>query len=244
MNQAKPSASAPLAALLFGALLVGILQRFVPFGPLILYPFTLFGTWVHEVGHGMTAILLGGKFDHLDIFLDASGIAYSLVRPGFRSGLVAAGGLLAPPLVGAALLLLGRKAPRALLFALAAAMILSLLLWVRTLVGWVTISGLGLAIAALARFGSDGLRLFFVQLLGLLLAMDFVARIDYLFVAAGEAGGSMRQSDVGGMAKALGGPYWFWGTVICAISAVALLAGLYSIWRSAPDETPRVRSGV
>ena len=87
MNTAKPSDSAPLAALLFGALLVGVLQRFVPFGPLLLYPFTLFGTWVHEVGHGVTAIFVGGKFDHLDIFLDASGIAYSLVQPGWRSGI-------------------------------------------------------------------------------------------------------------------------------------------------------------
>ncbi len=244
MNTAKPSENAPLAALLFAALLVGILQRFVPFGPLVLYPFTLFGTWVHEVGHGITAILVGGKFDHLDIFLDASGIAYSLVKPGWRSGIVAAGGLLAPPLVGAALLLVGRKAPRPILLLLAAAMMLSLVLWVRTLVGWVTVSGLGLLIAALGRFGSQGLRLFFVQLLGLLLAMDFVARIDYLFVAAGEAGGSLRQSDVGGMAKSLGGPYWFWGALIAAISALALLAGLWSIWRSAKDVSSRPDLGV
>jgi hypothetical protein len=239
METAKPSTSSPLAALIFGALLIVLLQRFVPFGPLLLYPFTLFGTWVHEVGHGVTAILCGGKFDHLDIFLDASGIAYSLTEKGWRAGVVAAGGLLAPPLVGATLLLLGRRMPRALLLGLATAMLVSLLLWVRTLVGWVTVSGLMLLIAALARFGTDGVRLFFVQLLGLLLAMDFVARIDYLFVAAGEAGGHLRQSDVGGMAKALGGPYWFWGGLIAALSAVALLVGLYSVWQSAPDPDER-----
>ena len=237
METAKPSAHSPLAALMFGALVIVLLQRFLPFGPLLLYPFTLLGTWVHEVGHGITAILCGGKFDHLNIYSDASGIAYTAVVPGWRSGMVAAGGLLAPPLLGATLLLLGRRLPRALLVGLSVAMLLSLVLWVRTLVGWVTVSGLILLLAGLARFGSDGVRLFFVQFVGLLLAMDFVARIDYLRVAAGEAGGQLRQSDVGGMAKALGGPYWFWGGVIAAISAVALLVGLISVWRSAPAPT-------
>ncbi|MBP8195838.1 MAG: M50 family metallopeptidase, partial [Deltaproteobacteria bacterium] len=237
METAKPSAHSPLAALMFGALVIVLLQRFLPFGPLLLYPFTLLGTWVHEVGHGITAILCGGKFDHLNIYSDASGIAYTAVVPGWRSGVVAAGGLLAPPLLGATLLLLGRRLPRALLVGLTVAMLLSLVLWVRTLVGWVTVSGLMLLLAGLARFGTDGVRLFFVQFVGLLLAMDFVARIDYLFVAAGEAGGQLRQSDVGGMAKALGGPYWFWGGVIAAISAVALLVGLISVWRSAPAPT-------
>ncbi len=239
METDKSTVHSPRAALIFGALLVVLLQRFVSFGPLLLYPFTLFGTWVHEVGHGVTAILCGGRFDHLDIFLDASGIAYSMVVKGWRSGVVAAGGLLAPPLVGATLLLLGRRLPRALLYGLSAAMLLSLLLWVRTLVGWVTVSGLMLLIASLARFGSDGIRLFFVQLLGLLLAMDFVARIDYLFVQSGEAGGRMRQSDVAGVASALGGPYWFWGGLIVAVSAVALLVGLVSVLRSPPTHSPK-----
>lgn len=233
MDHEKTTAMAPLSALFVGALLIVLLQRFVPFGPLILYPFTLLSTWVHEVGHGVTAILTGGKFDHLDIFLDASGIAYSLTRPGVAAGLVAAGGLLGPPLVGAVLLLLGRKISRALLFGLAAAMFVSLLLWVRTLVGWLSVGGLLLLIVSVARFAQAGARLFFVQFLGLVLAMDFVARIDYLFVAAGQAGGHVRQSDVGAMAQALGGPYWFWGAVIAVLSASALIAGLWSVWRSA-----------
>lgn len=236
----KPNAFAPLAALLFGVLLIGVLQRFVPFGPLILYPFTLFATWVHEMGHGLTALVLGGRFDHLDIYSDASGIAFSAIKPGFRAGLVAAGGLLAPPMLGATLLLLGRKGERGLLYGLAGMMFVSLVLWVRTLWGWGSVGGLLLLLLVVARFAQPGLRLFFVQLLGLLLAMDFVARMDYLFVAAGEAGGSMRQSDVGGMAKSLGGPYWFWGGLVATFSALALLASLYSIWKSIPENTQPV----
>lgn len=232
MDSGKPSDHSPKAALIVGALLVVLLQRFVPFGPLLLYPFTLFGTWVHEVGHGVTAILCGGKFDHLDVFADASGVAYTMVVKGFRSGLVSAGGLLAPPIVGTTLLLLGRRIPNALLFGLSAAMALSLLLWVRTLVGLVTVSALMLLIASVARFGSSGLRLFFVQLLGLLLAMDFVTRIDYLFVQSGVAGGRLSQSDVAGVASSLGGPYWFWGGLIAGLSALLLGIGLLSVLRS------------
>ena len=164
--------------------------------------------------------------------MEPSGIAYTLVIKGWRSGLVSAGGLLAPPLVGSLLLVLGRRMPKALLLGLSAAMALSLLLWVRTLVGFGTVSALLLLIASVARFGSDGLRLFFVQLLGLLLAMDFVARIDYLFVQSGQAGGRLSQSDVAGVASSLGGPYWFWGGLIAGLSALLLGIGLLSVLRS------------
>ena len=42
-----------------------------------LYPFTLLGTWVHEMGHGLGALLCGGRFDRLEIFEDASGLAFT-----------------------------------------------------------------------------------------------------------------------------------------------------------------------
>ena len=49
-----------------------------PWGPLILYPFTLFTTWVHEMGHGLTALAFGGEtlitnFDALESALAGDG---------------------------------------------------------------------------------------------------------------------------------------------------------------------------
>ena len=123
----------PVAALVVAALLIWGLQRFVPYGRLVLYPFTLLSTWVHEMGHGLTALFLGGRFERLDIYADASGLAYSYVLPGARGALVAAGGLLAPPFVGMAMLMFGRRAARPLLMGLATAMVVSLALWVSEL---------------------------------------------------------------------------------------------------------------
>ena len=95
-NKTAPQVSAK-GALLLAALLVLGLSRFVPYGRLVLYPFTLLATWVHEMGHGLTALLCGGKFAQLEIFSNASGLASTAVVPGFRQALVCAGGLLGPP---------------------------------------------------------------------------------------------------------------------------------------------------
>ena len=52
-----------------------------PFGALLLYPFTILSTWFHEMGHGLSAILMGERFDSLVIYPDGSGVAMSLVSP-------------------------------------------------------------------------------------------------------------------------------------------------------------------
>jgi hypothetical protein len=43
----------------------------------ILYPFRLFVTFVHETGHGLTAILTGGQFIRFEVFANGSGVATS-----------------------------------------------------------------------------------------------------------------------------------------------------------------------
>ena len=72
----NPAEDGSRIALILGALLILALQRWVPMGRLILYPFTLLSTWVHEMGHGISALLVGGHFLRLDIYADASGMAH------------------------------------------------------------------------------------------------------------------------------------------------------------------------
>lgn len=230
-NEAETEQPSPRAALLIGALLILVLGRYVPMGPLVLYPFTLLSTWIHEMGHGVAALLCGGIFERLDIYANASGIAYTAVVPGFRQAFVAAGGLLGPPVIGALFLLFSRRASRLLLTLLAGAMLLSLPIWVRTSVGWLSVGGLGLGIALLSRILSVSGRLFFAQLIGLLLAFDTLARGDYLFMKAAQVGGKLHPSDVAGIATALGGPVFFWGGLIAVISAMLVGVGLYSVLR-------------
>src|SRR3954468_22913468 len=91
----------PRTAILVAAALVYIVGAYVPFGHEALYPLTLFTTWVHEMGHGLTALVLGGRFTELQIFRNASGWAAAHAGAGWGDALVAAGGLLAPPITGA-----------------------------------------------------------------------------------------------------------------------------------------------
>lgn len=233
----------PRGALFLGVFLILALQRLVPFGRQILYPFTLLATWVHEMGHGMTAILCGGRFLKLEIYASAGGVAYHAGTSGWRDALVSAGGLIAPPLVGALLLLAARFAARAVLLILSLALALSVPIWVRTTVGWVTVTGLAALIAAVAVYASAGVRLFFAQLLGLLLAFDFVARIDYFFMASAPVGGKLMVSDVGAIAQALGGPHQFWGGLCAGLSAACLLVGLWAVLRPRPERLPALRPG-
>ena len=47
----------------------------LPFGRQLLYPLTLLSTFAHELGHGLTALLMGAHFDHLQLNTDGSGSA-------------------------------------------------------------------------------------------------------------------------------------------------------------------------
>lgn len=69
----------------------------VPHGRQILYPLTLLATFVHEMGHGLTALLLGNTFTQMVIHSDGSGMASWSGSPGrINVALIAAGGLVGP----------------------------------------------------------------------------------------------------------------------------------------------------
>src|SRR4051812_30415389 len=144
---------------LLGIALGSILLWQTTLGSLLLYPFTILATWFHEMGHGIAAMLSGRAFERLLIFADGSGVALSL-RPAdaFRStdALVAASGPLGPAIAGALLILSSRSptATRGALVVLGVALVVSTVIWVRSLTGWLVLPALGLGIAGLALRGS------------------------------------------------------------------------------------------
>lgn len=101
------------------ALLVSLLLWNLPFGGVLLYPFKLLATWLHELSHGLAMILVGAGFDHVIIYRDTSGLAYAYTSVGtFSTAIIAAAGYMGTPLWGAALLVVtpdARTARRALL---------------------------------------------------------------------------------------------------------------------------------
>ena len=94
--------------LLIALLLLLVLSN-VPYGRQVLYPFTLFSTWVHEMCHGIAAYLVGGKVSRLKVFGDGSGLAYTSYRgTRLRSAFVACAGYTGTPLIGGGMLLVRR----------------------------------------------------------------------------------------------------------------------------------------
>jgi hypothetical protein len=232
-------------ALLLAGLAIALIKFVVPFGRVALYPFTLTATWVHEMGHGIAALLVGGRFDRLEIFADASGLAHTIDRPGWRDAIVCVGGLLAPPIVGAAMFALARGPRRAriVLAALAALMFASIPIWVRTVTGIVAIASVAALTATFAWRGSPRARLVMAQFLAITLALDTVSRSDYLFTSSAMVGGERRASDIQRVADALGGPFIAWGLLVAIVGLALLAVGLRIAWWMPDDRVanPAIR---
>jgi len=98
------------------ALLVSLALWNAPFGwgGVLLYPFKLLATWMHELSHGFAMILTGAGFDHVIVYRDTSGLAYAYTTVGsFGTAIIAAAGYMGTPLWGALLLAVTPNAKRA-----------------------------------------------------------------------------------------------------------------------------------
>ncbi len=124
------------------ATVIVVACMFIPFGYLIVYPFRLFNTFVHEVGHAVAAVITGGYVESMVVNLDTSGY---VIRRGGWTPLVASAGYMGSILAGAALLVAGRKRE----WTRPALMVLG----VSTLLATAIFSGSGQSLMAFAGFG-------------------------------------------------------------------------------------------
>lgn len=197
-------------------------------GSLLLYPFTILATWFHEMGHGLTALLVGSSFEQLVIFADGSGYAWMrspVDQWGITEAAIAASGPLGPAVAGSLLVVASRTQARSAtaLRILGCAILLSTIVWVRSLAGWMVMPAVGCAILAVAAWGRPSLRVLAVQVLGVQACISVWRQFDYLFSDGGYVGGRAARSDTAAIADALLLPYWFWGSAI-SIVIVAMLA--------------------
>lgn len=227
----RPTSRGALLIAVAVSVIVGV---FVPFGGVLLYPFTLLATWVHEMGHGLTALALGGGFDHLEIFADASGLAHTQSAGGARDALVCLGGLVAPPIAGAVILATARGPRRAqtLLVGLGVALLVSLVVWVRSVAGFVAVPLVAAVLVLFAWWGSPRERMFLAQFIGLRLALDTMGRgMDYLFTDSVTIDGVKRASDIARVAEGFGGPRFLWSGLIASVCVTFVALGLVAAWR-------------
>lgn len=205
----------------------------VPEGDYILYPFSILATWFHEMGHGLMAMLLGGRFHQLQIFSNGSGVArYSISQALWPIGpaLVAAAGPMGPPIAGAGLILASRSFTVASLSLkiLGSLLLLSTLLWVGSGFGLVAIPILGLIILGISLKAPQWVQGFAIQFLGVQACVSTYHQLNYLFTYSA---GPLGISDTGQMQKYLILPYWFWGGLMAIASLVILFQSLRIAYR-------------
>ncbi|MGI2904249.1 M50 family metallopeptidase [Tolypothrix sp. VBCCA 56010] len=222
-----------LTWLIAAAIATIILWQF-PIGAYILYPFTILATWFHEMSHGLMALLLGGQFRKLEIFGDGSGVAsyaMSLSLAPIGPALVAAAGPMGPPIAGSALILASRSFKTATLSLkiLGGFLLLSTLIWVRSLFGLIAIPLLGLIILAIALKAPRWLQGFAIQFLGVQACVSTYHQLDYLF---SYSAGPLGLSDTAQIQQRLFLPYWFWGGLMAIASLVILVQSLRIAYRS------------
>lgn len=224
------------AILLLGIAIALVMLWQTTFGSLVLYPMTILATWFHEMGHGFAGMATGSKFDRLLIFPDGSGVARMLTAGNesrLQVAVVAASGPMGPAMAGALLIIASRNthSTRTSLWVLGAALILSTVIWVRSLTGWIILPGLGVAVLALAHCGTPPQQRLGIQVLGVQACISAWKQFGYLFSSGGSIGGQLHRSDTGAIADALLLPYWLWGIAISLAIAALLFWSLKAALR-------------
>jgi hypothetical protein len=204
-----------------GALCLGV--SLTPWGPLMLYPFTLFTTWVHECGHAVAAVLLGGAVASITIQPDTSGLTRSLMPASvLAQALVASAGYLTASIVGCFLLTASRVDRRAkpILWGIGAFMLITLLLRIRNLFGAVVVVLWAMALLFLGgKRATKGAAGFAISILAIQVSLNAVFDIRTLFLVHGA-------SDAATMARLTGAPSWLWAALWMIISIGFLVTTL------------------
>ena len=211
----------------------------LPYGQQALYPLSLLASFAHEMGHGLTALIVGVEFERLTIYADGSGLAVWRGSPGrLASALIAAGGLVGPTVAGVTLLILSRwqRFVRIALAVLAVLLLTSVVLWVRNPFGGAFVLVTALCLGSAARYLSDGGAAFFLNLLSLTLCLSLFRDIDYMFSDVALVEDVSRHSDSAMIAAYLWLPYWLWGALIASFSLVLLALGIFAASRGVAEE--------
>lgn len=215
-------------------LALGLISLFlwrIPFLGVFFYPFHLFGTFVHEISHGMAAVATGGDFQRFAVNPDLSGTAQS--RGGVQ-WIISSAGYVGSAIFGGLLVVLSAwGAPaRSVLFWLGMTLGLLCLLFVRNFFGIFT----GLAIAASLVFAGQRLNSLWADGLLLFLAVQMMLNaMNSLFDLVLLATSAPRvTTDAVIMANATGIPAVIWAVLWTGISLICLTGSLYVAYRRAP----------
>lgn len=136
------------------------------------------------------------------------------------------------------MLSLGTKVPRLTLWFFVGLMIVSCLLWIRQLTGFLILIPLLALTTAVALWAKQAGQTRTIQLYACVLSLDSLTHgINYMMTPNAYIDGEQRASDITQVAQVLPGPYYVWGGVLALLSVCILAAGLWFAWR-----TPRTKN--
>lgn len=193
-------------------------------------------TAVHELGHAVVVVLLGGKVGRVDLWSSAAGLTTFTLPRHFgraRGAAVALSGYPAPGLaglLGAFLVVAGVE--RAWLWLAAAVTALLLVLWVRNAWGISTTAAAAGLLGWLAYTRADEIvTAVGAALATLLLVGGWRAAVAHV---AGREHGGRRASDAGLAARMLRAPATLWSGVFLLVATASLAAGGWLLASIAP----------
>jgi hypothetical protein len=220
------------------ALLVSLLLWNLPFGGVLLYPFKLLATWLHEMSHGLLMLVTGNGLDRVVIYRDTSGLAHASDQAGPTAlAFIAASGYMGTSLWGAVLLVLtptARMARRALLVSaglLAASAILVIATPKNDHFGLWAVGGMAAVFAAAAILLPARWRVAFAHFIAAQSCVNALLDIRVLFRPEQIVNGVHTESDAHSMARATFGTtdqwaLWFWAVVWLVWSLVVFYVAL------------------
>lgn len=217
------------------SLLLAWLPGAIPVLAWLAWPQVLASTLAHELGHGLAALISGGRFDALGLYADGSGVALTRSSGGaLQSAIIAAGGPLGPPIAALGLFVCARRAhaSRIALGLIAMFLLAALVLWVRNPFGAFWVGSCALLAGAMAWRAPAAWAQALACLVAVQLCLSTLSRLDTLFLRTARTGAGELVSDTGQMAALLGGPHWFWGGVVALLSAGVMLAGLWTFFHT------------
>jgi hypothetical protein len=227
----------------------------LPLGGVLFYPFKLLATWLHEMSHGVAMTLTGAGLDHVLIYEDTSGLAYSETGVvGAGKAVIAAAGYMGTPLWGALLLVASPTARRArwALVVLGALLVATALTVVKptatTAFGPWAIAAIGIACAGCGLALPERWRVAAAHFIAAQACINAVLDIRVLFrpsqIVDGRLAGA---SDAHNMAGATFGTtetwaVWTWAAIWLAWSLVVLFVALRLSGSRARREAPLARA--
>jgi hypothetical protein len=211
---------------------ISVLLSFIPYAELLVYPFRIFVTFIHEGGHAIAALLTGNTVSSLSVAPNASGLTYTTQGGLISQIFISSAGYLGAMAFGALLLALIRKAIAARLvllgcgiFVFTLTMIYGLFKPLFSINAW---SGIPFTLFAgviisvglflIARFASARVATFFVSFLAVQCVLNALFDLKALFFLASPFETQAVQTDAANMAMATGIPAIFWSVIWIALA--------------------------